>query len=95
MIILHAGIVGNGLALWGEVSETGLPERAFRIGEKRNVQVHKFVCAGLWKCGSNKMIEAKKDVAESVVGTGEAWLTELSNKEIREMLTLSREAMRE
>jgi SNF2 family DNA or RNA helicase len=41
----------------------------------------------------DKMIEDKKELAESVIGTGESWLTELSLKELRDVLTLSREAV--
>jgi hypothetical protein len=39
------------------------------------------------------MIEEKKGLAESVIGAGEAWLTELSFEELREVLTLSRDSL--
>jgi hypothetical protein len=39
------------------------------------------------------MIEKKKELAQNIVGTGEAWLTEMSTEQIREVLALSREAV--
>jgi hypothetical protein len=53
------------------------PRRAFRIGRTKNVQVRKFVCAGTLEERIDEMIERKRQAAESVVETGEAWLTEL------------------
>jgi SNF2 family DNA or RNA helicase len=53
--------------------------------------VHKFVCTGTLEERIDEMIERKKALAESVVGAGENWLTELSTNELREMVTLRRE----
>jgi SNF2 family DNA or RNA helicase len=55
--------------------------------------VHKFVCVGTLEERIDEMIEQKKALAQSVVGPDEAWITELSNQEVREMVTLRREAM--
>ena len=66
-------------------------DRAFRIGQTRNVQVHKFVCAGTLEERIDEMIESKKALSESVVGAGEGWLTELSTDSLREMMTLRKE----
>jgi SNF2 family DNA or RNA helicase len=57
------------------------------------VQVHKFVCAGTIEEMIDDMIENKKALAESVVGSGENWLTELSTNELRDLVTLRREAI--
>ena len=73
--------------------ENQATDRAFRIGQKRNVQVHKFVCVGTLEEKIDEMIERKKALAESVVGTGENWLTELSTDDLRQMVTLRREVM--
>ena len=54
--------------------------------------MHKFICAGTLEERVDEMIERKREVAEQVVGTGEGWLTELSNDALREILALSREA---
>ena len=44
--------------------------RAFRIGQERNVQVHKFICAGTLEDKIDEMVERKKEIAKNVVGTG-------------------------
>jgi SNF2 family DNA or RNA helicase len=66
-------------------------DRAFRIGQKRNVQVHKFVYLGTLEEKIDAMIERKKALAESIVGSGENWLTELSTNDLREMVALRRD----
>jgi len=73
--------------------ENQATDRAFRIGQTRNVQVHKFLCAGTLEEKIDEMIERKKAVAEDVVGTGEAWLTRLSNRELKEVFALGKEAV--
>jgi SNF2 family DNA or RNA helicase len=54
--------------------------------------VHKFVCVGTLEERIDELIESKQALAESVVGTGEAWLTELTTDQLRELVTLSQEA---
>jgi SNF2 family DNA or RNA helicase len=73
---------------WNPAVEDQATDRAFRIGQKRRVQVHKLVCRGTLEEKIDEMIEKKKAVAEEVVGTGEGWLTELSTRELRELITL-------
>ncbi len=80
---------------WNPAVENQATDRAFRIGQRRNVQVHKFVCLGTLEERIDEMIEGKKALAESVVGTGENWLTELSTDQLKEMFALSREAVAE
>ena len=76
---------------WNPAVENQATDRAFRIGQKKNVQVHKFVCAGTLEEKIDGMIEQKKELAESVVGGGEGWLTEFSTDQLREMFSLSKE----
>ena len=78
---------------WNPAVENQATDRAFRIGQTRNVQVHKFVCVGTLEEMIDEMIESKKALAESVVGQGENWLTELSTGQLRELVTLRREAL--
>jgi len=73
--------------------ENQATDRAFRIGQKKNVFVHKFVCLGTLEERIDQMIEQKKALAELVIGTGEAWLTELSNDALKELLSLRQEAV--
>jgi superfamily II DNA or RNA helicase len=78
---------------WNPAVEDQATDRAFRIGQRRNVQVRKFVCVGTLEERIDAMIEEKKALAEQIVGTGEGWLTELSVDDLRSVLTLSADAV--
>ncbi len=80
---------------WNPAVENQATDRVFRIGQQRRVQVHKFVCAGTLEERIDAMIERKRSIAEDIVGTGEQWITELSDDEIHQMLALERSAIRE
>ena len=79
---------------WNPAVEDQATDRAYRIGQKQNVQVHKFVCVGTMEERVDDMIESKKALAESVVGGGENWLTELSTDDLRDLVSLRREMIR-
>ena len=55
--------------------------------------MRKFVCVGTIEERIDAMIEQKKALAEQIVGTGESWLTGLSSAALRDVLTLSPEAV--
>jgi SNF2 family DNA or RNA helicase len=74
---------------WNPAVENQATDRAFRIGQKRSVQVRKFVCTGTLEEKIDQMIEDKKALANLVVGDGEGWLTELSTGELRKVFALS------
>jgi len=76
---------------WNPAVEDQATDRAFRIGQKRNVQGHKFVTSGTLEEMIDDMIESKKGLAQAVVGSGEQWLTEISPNELRELVRLRRE----
>ena len=78
---------------WNPAVEDQATDRAFRIGQRKDVQVRKFVCVGTLEERIDAMIEEKKALAERIVGTGEGWLTELSVADLREVLALSPEAV--
>src|SRR5438477_10351206 len=80
---------------WNPAVENQATDRAFRIGQQRNVQVHKFLCVGTLEERIDQMIEHKKVLAESIVGSGENWLTEMSTDQLKELFALSREAVGE
>jgi SNF2 family DNA or RNA helicase len=80
---------------WNPAVEDQATDRAFRIGQRRDVQVRKLICVGTLEERIDKMIEDKRALAERIVGTGEGWLTELSTQQIRELVALSSEAVAE
>jgi hypothetical protein len=80
---------------WNPAVEEQATDRAFRIGQRKDVQVRKFVCVGTLEERIDSMIEEKKALAERIVGTGESWLTELSTSDLREVIALSPEAVSE
>ncbi len=80
---------------WNPAVENQATDRAFRIGQRRNVQVHKFVVAGTLEERINAIVESKQNLADSIVGSGEQWLTELSTEQLRDLLTLRREMLDE
>lgn len=80
---------------WNPAVEDQATDRAFRIGQTRRVQARKFICAGTIEERIDQMIEAKKELADTIVGTGEAWLTELSTAELRHLVALAADASTE
>jgi SNF2 family DNA or RNA helicase len=78
---------------WNPAVENQATDRVFRIGQTRNVQVHKFVCSGTLEEKIHDLIESKKALAEQVVGAGEDWLTELDTNQLRNLLLLDRTAV--
>ena len=75
---------------WNPAVENQATDRAFRIGQTKDVHVHKLICAGTLEDRIDLMIEIKQETADQVVGaTSERWLTELSNAELRDVLALS------
>jgi SNF2 family DNA or RNA helicase len=73
---------------WNPAVEDQATDRAFRIGQSRNVQVRKFICTGTLEEKIDAMIERKKALASSVVGTGEDWVSDLSTDQLRELFAL-------
>ena len=77
---------------WNPAVENQATDRVFRIGQTKNVFAHKFVCIGTLEERIDRMLEEKKALADAIVGTGEAWITELSTDELKDIFTLSRDA---
>ena len=78
---------------WNPAVEDQATDRAFRIGQTQQVQVHKFVCLGTVEERIDQMMESKRQVADSLVGAGESWLTELSTAELRGLFRLDATAV--
>ena len=73
---------------WNPAVENQATDRAFRIGQSRTVQVHKFVTLGTLEERIDEMINRKQKLNEQVVSASENWITELSNEELASLFTL-------
>jgi len=73
---------------WNPAVENQATDRAWRIGQKRTVLVHKLVCEGTVEERIDKLITDKQALADVVVGQGESWLSELSTSELRDLVRL-------
>ncbi|MEM7532700.1 MAG: DEAD/DEAH box helicase [Chloroflexota bacterium] len=78
---------------WNPAVENQATDRAFRIGQTRNVQVHKFVVAGTLEERIHELLESKQALADTIVGSGEDWLTELDTDQLKDLLLLRRDTL--
>ena len=75
---------------WNPAVENQATDRAFRIGQKKNVMVHKFLTQGTIEEKIDRMLVEKAKLSDDVVAaSGEKWLTEMSNEELFELFTLN------
>ncbi|HJU83804.1 MAG TPA: DEAD/DEAH box helicase [Holophagaceae bacterium] len=98
LLSLKAGGVGLNLTAathvfhfdrwWNPAVEDQATDRTYRIGQTRNVQVHKLITIGTLEEKIDAMLESKRDLADRVVGTGEGWLTELDDDALRRLVAL-------
>ena len=103
ILSLRAGGVGLNLTAathvfhfdrwWNPAVENQATDRAYRIGQTRTVQVHKFVVRGTLEERIDSMIESKLELAQDIIGDGEAWLSELSTDQLRDVLSLRNDAV--
>ncbi|GHT77821.1 helicase [Bacteroidia bacterium] len=70
---------------WNPAVENQATDRAYRIGQKKNVMVHRMICKNTFEERIDEMIQKKKHLAEMTVASGENWIGKLSNKELREI----------
>ena len=74
---------------WNPAVENQATDRVFRIGQHRNVLVHKFVCRGTVEEKIDALIEEKTDLADNILKAGaESLLTEMTNDELLKIVTL-------
>ena len=87
--LTHASHVIHFDRWWNPAVENQATDRAYRIGQKKNVLVHKFICRGTIEEKIDALISSKKSLADEVMGqSGEAVLTELSNADLLKMISL-------
>jgi SNF2 family DNA or RNA helicase len=80
---------------WNPAVENQATDRAFRIGQGRDVFVHTFLCIGTVEDRIDQLINSKSTLLDLAVGGGESWLTELSTSDLRDLVALSPEAVGE
>ncbi len=78
---------------WNPAIEDQATDRAYRIGQRRDVLVHKLVTVGTLEERIDQRMAEKRQLAESVVGAGERWITELDDKALRMLVTLGEDAV--
>ena len=98
LLSLKAGGVGLNLTAathvfhfdrwWNPAVEDQATDRTYRIGQTKNVQVHKLITMGTLEEKIDAMLESKRDLADRVVGSGEGWLTELDDDALRRLVSL-------
>lgn len=70
---------------WNPAVEAQATDRAYRIGQKKNVMVHRFITRNTFEERINDMINNKRALADMTISTGESWIGKLGNKELREL----------
>ncbi len=73
---------------WNPAVEAQATDRAYRIGQQRNVQVHRFITRGTFEERIDAMIRSKRELAEMAVGTGETWIGQLPEHELKRLFEL-------
>ncbi len=103
LLSLHAG--GTGINLtpanyvihydrwWNPAVEKQATDRAYRIGQDNNVQVYKLICRGTIEESIDQIIESKRDLSEQVLAGSNEWITELSDEEIQNLVSLSKDSL--
>ncbi|MEO6304190.1 MAG: DEAD/DEAH box helicase, partial [Bacteroidia bacterium] len=74
---------------WNPAVEAQATDRAYRIGQKSNVMVHRFITKNTFEERINEMIQSKKALANMTVATGENWIGNLSNKELKNLFEMN------
>ncbi|MCG7210277.1 DEAD/DEAH box helicase [Streptomyces arenae] len=102
VLVLSLKAAGTGLNLtraghvvhfdrwWNPAVEEQATDRAYRIGQTQPVQVHRLVTEGTVEDRIAEMLESKRALADAILGTGEAALTELTDRELSDLVSLRR-----
>lgn len=77
---------------WNPAVEAQATDRAYRIGQQRNVQVHRFITRGTFEERIDAMIRSKRELTEMAVGTGETWIGQLPEQELKRLFELGTRA---
>ncbi|WP_028563645.1 DEAD/DEAH box helicase [Paenibacillus pinihumi] len=80
---------------WNPAVENQATDRAYRMGQTRDVQVHKFISLGTLEERIDEMLENKQQLSDNVISSSENWITELSTDALRELFSLRRDWSRD
>jgi SNF2 family DNA or RNA helicase len=75
---------------WNPAVEAQATDRAYRIGQQRNVQVHRFITRATFEERIDAMIRSKRELAEMAVGSGETWIGQLPERDLKSLFELGR-----
>ncbi|AWB46741.1 ATP-dependent helicase [Paenibacillus sp. CAA11] len=73
---------------WNPAVENQATDRAYRMGQTKDVQVHKFIALGTLEERIDEMLESKQQLSDNVISSTEGWITELSTEELKDLFTL-------
>lgn len=76
---------------WNPAVENQATDRAYRMGQTRDVQVHKFISLGTLEEKIDEMLESKQQLSDDVISSSEGWITELSTDALKDLFSLRRE----
>ncbi|WP_090737364.1 DEAD/DEAH box helicase [Paenibacillus sp. Mc5Re-14] len=76
---------------WNPAVENQATDRAYRMGQTKNVQVHKFISLGTLEERIDEMLESKQQLSDQIITSTEGWITELSTDALKDLFTLRRE----
>jgi superfamily II DNA or RNA helicase len=76
---------------WNPAVENQATDRAYRMGQTRDVQVHKFISLGTLEERIDEMLENKQQLSDNVISSSEGWITELSTEALKDLFTLRRD----
>ncbi len=73
---------------WNPAVEAQATDRAYRIGQKNNVLVHRMITKGTLEEKINELLQSKKEIADMAISTNNAWITEMNTGELNELFAL-------
>ncbi len=76
---------------WNPAVEDQATDRAYRIGQRKDVNVYKYTCIGTIEEKIHEIIEKKRKLADEIIGTGESWITELDTEDLKRLFALNKQ----
>ncbi|WP_264339112.1 DEAD/DEAH box helicase [Wolbachia endosymbiont (group A) of Cydia splendana] len=73
---------------WNPAVEAQATDRAYRIGQERNVMVYRLLSTGTFEERIDEMIQSKKELANLTISSGESWITEFSNNQLKDLINI-------